>query len=201
MSLAMRKLIPVIPLVMFVSVCPGQDAGVNPEELQAVDGRVADVSVLSTSLRVNSTGLGHPAGFDQVYRVPGSKKMFMRGNGALFAFFDQSVYSVVRGYSIAEVPPSTVFYIGMPNPSLATSDSQSPPVVASVEDDLSEGVVRAGFGVVAPAGPETGNRIVFSDTEIAEENLPRFVSDREYRARRLAEILSRRLEVQGDRPR
>jgi hypothetical protein len=199
-SSTMRIRILAIPIVTFVSLCPGQDEGVNIEKLQVVDSRVADVSVLSTSLRINSTGLGEPAAFDQVYKGPGSS-MFMRGNGALFAIFDQSVYVISEGYSIAQIPPSTVFHIGMPPPSRKTSGSQPPPPVVPDVVDLSKGVVRAGFGVVAPAGPATGNRISFASSKHEKTVLPRFVSDRAYRAMRLGEILSRRLDDQGGRPR
>ena len=166
------------------------------EELQTVDGRVEDVSVLSTSLRVNPLGLGLPAGFDKVYRVPGSTDMFMRGNGALYALFDQSVYSSHGGVSSAEVPPSTVFYIGGLPAELEASDPVDAPRRNEPERDQadhSDGVIHAGFGAVAPAGPDTGNRVTFPEVIQPGNGMPRFISDRAYRATRLKEIVNRQL--------
>ena len=168
------------------------------EALTPLDARVEDVSILSASLRVESAGLAMPSGFDDVYRVPGDSGKLMRVNGALFAVFDQSVYQSYQGRSYPDVPPSTVFHIGPPFPDLSKgSFVQVPEVEATVVSSTN----RAGFGYVAPATNDSST--VTSTAWPRGHSLPRFVADDEYRARRLAELVERRLSpsrTAGPRP-
>jgi len=86
-------------------------AGPTHSRLDIVDAGREDVGPLATSLRADPVDQRLPTGFDRVYRVPGSESLFMRGNGALFAVFEESVYR----RSGAVLPPGTVFHIGMPD--------------------------------------------------------------------------------------
>lgn len=86
-------------------------AGPTRPRLDIVDAGREDVGPLATSLRADPVDQRLPTGFDRVYRVPGSEALLMRGNGALFAVFDESVYR----RSGAALPPGTVFHIGMPD--------------------------------------------------------------------------------------
>lgn len=165
------------------------------QPLQPLDARVEDMTVLSTSLRVESPGLALPSDFDEVYRVPGDPNKLMRVNGAIYAVFDQSVYASYKGHTYAQVPPSTVFHIGAP-PQIptATNSSEAPEVLEPASSDFTQ----AGFGVVAPVGPD--RHVGFSsEQELARERLPRFVTDKSYRIRRLAEMVQRRTSPSDDR--
>lgn len=86
-------------------------AGPNRPRLEIVDAGREDVGPLGTSLRSDPVDQRLPTGFERVYRVPGSSTLLMRGNGALFAVFEESVYR----RSGAALPPGTVFHIGMPD--------------------------------------------------------------------------------------
>ena len=149
-------------------------------EFDPVEASVADVSVLSTSLRVEPLGLDPGTGFKQVYRVPGASDTYFRANGGLYAVFDQSVYLSWNGLSFPEVPPSTTFYIGAPaflrsQDEVAASD---PPVPGSRR--FQPGTTPDQYGMV-------------SSTDSVQEEpmdvaLPRFITDQDYRSRRLSEI-------------
>jgi hypothetical protein len=90
-------------------------AGVLQPRLEIVDQGTEDRDVLSATLRTDPTDLRLPTEFERVYRVPGSSTLLMRGNGALFAVFEQSVYrQTSRGIQVV-APPGTVFHIGMPS--------------------------------------------------------------------------------------
>ena len=191
-----RKLAVIVLLVSPVAIGDGgvddgsPEPGLQTVPLKPLDARVEDVGVLSTSLRVESSGLGVPSGFDAVYRVPGDADKLMRVNGALFAVFDQSVYQTGAAGTTAVVPPSTVFHIGVPPETvLAGVDSSRSGPSVPVESVRSD---RIGFGTVPPATPDrvSEGRVPSSKSS---DPLPRFVTDVEYRARRLAEILESHL--------
>ena len=103
-------------------------AGVLRPQLEIVDAGREDIGPLATSLKSQPVDARLPTGFHRVYRVPGSDALLMRGNGALFAVFSESVYDDGR----AVLPPGTVYHIGMPNmlpqpihPDALASDAQA----------------------------------------------------------------------------
>lgn len=104
----------------FLSVCsalmtPGLAASQTPPQpLKPVDQGVADLGPLSTSFRDMQVDLRGPAGFVNVYHVPGADGMFMRGSGGLFAIFPRSQYVPTPRGILAQVPAGTVFHIGLP---------------------------------------------------------------------------------------
>ena len=81
------------PLFILLLPCLGEAPILGQEsvDFEPVEATVADVSVLSTSLRVEEPGLAPGTGFRQVYQVPGSSSAHFRANGGLYAVFDQSV--------------------------------------------------------------------------------------------------------------
>ena len=86
-------------------------AGVLRPQLEILDAGREDIGPLATSLKSQPVDARLPTGFHRVYRVPGSDSLLMRGNGALFAVFSESVYDGGR----AVLPPGTVYHIGMPS--------------------------------------------------------------------------------------
>ena len=99
-------------------------AGVLHPPLEIVDAGREDIGPLATSLRSDPVDARLPTGFHRVYRVPGSDSQLMRGNGALFAVFPESIYQDGR----ALLPPGTVYHIGMPDltPAPIHPDALSP---------------------------------------------------------------------------
>jgi hypothetical protein len=93
---------------------PTAAAGPMRDPLVLVDQGREDVGALGTSLRMEGVDMRLPAGFQRVYRVPGRDDLLMRGNGALFAIFPESVYRATRNGRVAVAPPGTVYSIGMP---------------------------------------------------------------------------------------
>ena len=191
-----------IPVLMFLLAAAGHVHADEPlgidsitqETLQPLDARVEDMTALSMSLRVESPGLAVPSDFDEVYRVPGDPSKLMRVNGALYAVFDQSVYGNYKGHVYARVPPATVFHIGAP-PNTPGPNSPIEPA-GSMRAEKTE-FTRAGFGFVVPVEPSRHSAIQ-SDAERAEEPLPRFVADQDYRKKRLRELLERRIKRSND---
>jgi hypothetical protein len=93
---------------------PTAAAGPMRDPLVLVDQGREDVGALGTSLRMEGVDMRLPTGFQRVYRVPGRDDLLMRGNGALFAIFPESVYRATRNGRVAVAPPGTVYSIGMP---------------------------------------------------------------------------------------
>jgi hypothetical protein len=87
---------------------PTAAAGPMRDPLVLVDQGREDVGALGTSLRMEGVDMRLPAGFQRVYRVPGRDDLLMRGNGALFAIFPESVYRATRNGRVAVAPPGTV---------------------------------------------------------------------------------------------
>jgi len=90
------------------------EAGPLRDDLEVVDQGSEDVGALGASFRQPSYDTRLPASFQRVYRVPGESDKLMRGNGALFAVFPESVYRRTPRGMKAIAPPGTVFHIGMP---------------------------------------------------------------------------------------
>ena len=189
--------------------------GQEAVEFDPVEASVADVSVLATSLRIEDPGLAPGTGFKQVYQVPGSTSAHFRANGGLFAVFDQSVYLSWNGFSFPEVPPSTTFYIGAPdflvnqpgmsvNTTPGVAGAVSPSSLRKDGRSFGEPGDRPGYGYVPstdssqslPAIDPTNKE---SSGDLAEDVLPRFHTDPDYRRRRLMEI-RRKCEAAGPNP-
>lgn len=90
------------------------EAGPLRDNLEVVDAGREDVGALGTSFRQPSHDARLPTAFQRVYRVPGQDDKLMRGNGALFAVFPESVYRRTGRGTVAVAPPGTVYHIGMP---------------------------------------------------------------------------------------
>ncbi len=106
-------------------------AGTLRPPLEIVEQGTEDTDELSTTLRMSPLDPRLPTGFQRVYRVPGSDTLLMRGNGALFAVFEQSVYTRDSKRKDLAVPAGTVFHIGMPGPQHTVPDPA--PTNASVK--------------------------------------------------------------------
>ncbi|MAJ47978.1 MAG: hypothetical protein CBC35_12045 [Planctomycetes bacterium TMED75] len=184
--------------IPFITLLVCLDPSVFAQELtdfEPVEASVADVSVLSTSLRVEERGLDPGTGFTQVYQVPGVPGAHFRANGGLFAVFDQSVYLSWNGMNFPEVPPSTTFYIGAPEflrvqKSTGSSEDSSPSRQRITEPGARGS--QPGYGFVPPASamaqrPDALPAEALSAAQ-SEELLPRFHTDPGYRSRRLTEI-------------
>lgn len=89
-------------------------AGVLHERLVVVEAGSEDVGPMSTTLRDDPFDMRVPTAFSRVYRVPGSDDLLMRGNGALFVVFDESVYRRTRQGSSPVIGDGAKFHIGIP---------------------------------------------------------------------------------------
>jgi hypothetical protein len=109
-----------------------------PPMLQLVDPARQDVGPLSDSLRdVNiQTDLRSPAGFQNVYRVPGRDDMLMRASGGIYAVFPQSVYVATDQGVMVEVPPGTIYTIGAPSNWMLPPRSLGPSMVLERPDRI-----------------------------------------------------------------
>ncbi|MDX2147215.1 MAG: hypothetical protein SFZ23_06800 [Planctomycetota bacterium] len=112
-------------------------AGARPSVVP-VDQGAADVHALSASLRWTPVDLRSAQNFDRVYRLDDlaaadanwrshagrglRERGFVRFDSGLAAVFPQSTYRDVGGVLRAEVPPGTVFLIGMPTPERLASE-------------------------------------------------------------------------------
>ena len=189
--------------------------GQEAVEFDPVEASVADVSVLATSLRIEDPGLAPGTGFKQVYQVPGSTSAHFRANGGLFAVFDQSVYLSWNGFSFPEVPPSTTFYIGTPdflvnqpgmsvNTTPGVTGTVSPSSLRKDARSSGEPGDRPGYGYVPSTDSSQSLSSIDatnkeSSEDLAEDVLPRFHTDPDYRRRRLMEI-RRKCEAAGPNP-
>lgn len=146
---------PTVPPVVRASsgpvrrVDPNAEAGPLRDDLEAVDPGIEDVSALGTSLRVPAHDARLPTGFQRVYRVPGQDGMLMRGNGALFAVFPESVYRRSPRGATPIAPPGTVFHIGMPGD---VHHAPPPPAARALAPGQVDGRVSTRVGPDAPAG-------------------------------------------------
>lgn len=94
--------------------------GASPPPLSPVDPTFDDISPLARSLRVMPTDLRVPIGFERVYRVDGTPRLYgnapageglmARVSGAVVAVFPRSEYSSQSGRPL--IPAGTVFLLG-----------------------------------------------------------------------------------------
>ncbi len=85
------------------------------EEFEPVDAGVGDINSIQMSLRDLQTDLQQPFDFQQVYHVPGRDDLLMRVHGGLFAVFPQSYYTNSEWGPMPQIPPGTIFQIGLTN--------------------------------------------------------------------------------------
>jgi hypothetical protein len=129
-------------------------AGTLRPPLEIVEQGTEDTDELSTTLRMSPLDPRLPTGFQRVYRVPGSDTLLMRGNGALFAVFEQSVYTRDSKRKDLAVPAGTVFHIGMPGPQHTVPDPA--PTNASVKGRID---ARISARVDPRANPRVESRV------------------------------------------
>ena len=180
-------------------------------DLQAVEPSIGDRGPLDLSLRWIDPGLRLPSGYDQVYAQEGSG--FWRANGGLLARFDQSIYMSTQYGPMADIPASTVFVIGgvpmggeVGHGRLLAVDPLDPGLVPELSGPVSvpdewhspsaipgDRFARFGFG--------PGYRVpVRADSDALGFNgvSSRFQADPDYRAMRIARLLSHWRSVAGD---
>ena len=141
------------------------EAGPLRDDLEVVDAGSEDVGALGTSLRHSAHDARLPTAGQRVYRVPGDDGKLMRGNGALFAVFPESVYRRTARGTVAVAPPGTVFHIGMPGELHLAPEKPKERVLAPgqidgrvsarVPPDASLGVHRIGGRLTAPSDATT----------------------------------------------
>lgn len=147
-----------------MAVLLGQPVPVEP-------GR-EDVSPHAITMRRIEIDLRKPTDFESVYQVSnvdafgGGQRMFIRVDGGLTAVFPRSVYSGARVGGVPQIPPDTVFWIGMP----PVAFDALPPMPGETFLDLS----AAAEPTVAPTASVTVNSLVM---------------DEAYRQRRIAALL------------
>ncbi len=98
-----------------MSVSAQSPAASSTDALRRVDQGFADRSTLSTSLRTFGVDLRAPAGFADIYQLPGQNGQagqYVRQSGAISAVFPRSIYVHHDDRVQVAVPPGTVFYIG-----------------------------------------------------------------------------------------
>jgi len=188
------------------------------ELLKPIEQAVADIDLLSVSLRDLSVDLQQPTDFAKVYRVPGRADLLMRVNGGVYAVFPQSLYAETEEGAVALVPAGTVFYLGgaalsglgegeglrMP-PADRTGLRVDGRVVTkriAGEDEGGRPEVRRASGGGAGRGawgpPAAATR--FAGEERGEAG-PAIAADAAYRSRRIGELMRRAaaaMEKQAD---
>ena len=191
-----------LSIILTVLVAAPAAAAQTTVELEPIDQAIADVSVLSMSLRAIEPGLRQPNDFSRVFRVPGRQDLFMRQQGGLYAVFPVSVYGVDKeGQLRAVVPNDTVFYIGRP-PML---DAEPTPVDRSADGllrgriDLRINPHRESTAQTAmPPGRFETSAAGLSIKPGARATLPAIVSDEQYRQRRVHGLMRRAADVIED---
>jgi hypothetical protein len=115
-----------------------------PPGMRPITPGVGDPTPLSIDPAVQPIQLRMDAGFDRLYRIDPSLKLFggmpafARRSGAITAIFPQSTYAFTREGVVTTVPPGAVFQIddGRSRP----GDTRPPDALAFVRADLSAGV-------------------------------------------------------------
>lgn len=152
------------------------EAGPLRDDLEVVDQGSEDVGALGTSFRQPSHDARLPTAFQRVYRVPGDEGKLMRGNGALFAVFPESVYRRTARGMKAVAPPGTVYHIGMPGELRLSPDAPQPRALAPGQID---GRVTTRIGPETYFGaPRVDARIDGHNPTPADAAVPGSVGDR-----------------------
>lgn len=191
-----------------------------------LDQGVADLSPLSTSLRNDlRADLRGPLGFTDIRRTDDGR--LVRESGALRATFDRSIYVPTRGGLMPVLPPGLVYEIGddgMPLRPGVGGRTSGPMLVATlltstrrVHDPLVPAAAGridrridlapaalAGAGGTAPplrTGPPQARPDTTPGAAAPRPNeprvLPEIIRDRDYRERRVHELLRRAVATAG----
>jgi len=184
-----------LPIILTVLVAAPAAAGQTSMGLEPIDQTIADVSVLSMSLRKIEPGLRQPNDFSRVFRIPGKHDMFMRQQGGLYAVFPESVYGVdKKGNVQAVIPNDTMFYIGRP-PMLDAEPTPDDPPAGGLRQgriDLRIDLRRESTAQAAmPPGRNETLSTGLSFKPGAGFTLPAIVADEEYRQRRVHGLMHR----------
>ena len=90
----------------------------EPVELIPVDGGIEDRGSISGTLKVVRTNLLQSQSFEQLFRVAGSKDIYIRKAGGLQAVFRNPAYLGSGDDAIPLVPAGTIYCIGGIRPEL-----------------------------------------------------------------------------------
>lgn len=118
-------------IASFFSLGISQD---EPIELIPVDAGTEDRGSISGSLKVVRTNLQQNQSFEQLFRVAGSKDIYIRKAGGLQAVFRNPVYFGSGDDAIPLVPVGTIYCIGGVRPELLKQLGQ----LQNDEDDFEE---------------------------------------------------------------
>jgi hypothetical protein len=92
-----------------------RDQILQRRRLQPVDAGIEDRNQLDVSLRrMQAEPMSMPIGFSRVYIDPADPSKYVRGHGALYAVFPHSEYLKRKKGTVALIPLSTTFRIGLP---------------------------------------------------------------------------------------
>jgi len=90
----------------------------DPIELIPVDAGIEDRGSISGSLKVVQTNLQQNQSFEQLFRVAGSKDIYIRKAGGLRAVFRNPAYVGSGDNAIPLIPAGTIYCIGGVRPEL-----------------------------------------------------------------------------------
>lgn len=175
----------------------------DPAQLQRVQEGGKDENPLAADLQVIDPGLAVPTGFTSVYRVPGRSDLYMRIDGAIHAVFPRSSYVGGRDGLIALIPDDTVYFIGFPSSQALTAAFGPGPardehaVFDALDVERSATRLRNDEFAPPPAIRSWRRRLDTMPRHINPRDTgPPIVSDTDYRARRIADLLMEAARVE-----
>lgn len=145
------------------------------------DPGYADTSPNAVSLRHLEVDQRLPTGFEGVYQFSKvdafghGQNLFMRIDGAITAVFPRSVYVPAREGMIPEVPPDTIFHIGVMPTSVPTAPGRA-----------SNATVFLNRSFATPSPGSEAEQPVIREMPIARS----LISNEIYRRHRLATLLT-----------
>lgn len=141
--------------VLLAGPAGAQPAGVVPgrvrvTELERIESQTQDLGPVGVRGRRIGHGLGDPADFQELYRIPEGTGtaydgQFVRIRGGLWAVFPRSAYRTERGRLLAEVPAGTVYLVGGPTRAGGMGPYVHKPVSSSL-GNVGKGGAEAGAG-------------------------------------------------------
>jgi hypothetical protein len=148
----------------------------EPLHLIPVDAGTEDRGALSDSFRVQQADFREDRAFEKLYKVAGSKDVYVRKAGGLSALFHSSEYIQTPQGEVPIVPAGTVYYIGEVPPELISqlSSLQEPAVIPKTLVQPEDAVPRAN-----PSTPKP---------RTLKQTIP-FLDDEAYRRKRLTSFV------------